>query len=288
MKTVSLFALIATLTLSGISAWGQSVKGVVKDAAGSPLRGVMVSAIDLALEKSISVLSVADGTFTIDGLASKAYDIRVRFIGLEDNTLPGITAGAPNATSLTLDMEPVADINLQRPADNLLGLLKFDTIADKENFKMFCTYCHQVGTLGFRSPEEPIDWKTMVARMDGFGGLFKHTQDSIVGRLHAAYSDEAIANWPSYAGPPDPEDVVLSSRITEWDLGRQDNSTVHDIELGSDGKIYAVDMSNDSVLVLDPETGERTEHIIPGGIQEDASNARKGPHSIEADANGDM
>jgi streptogramin lyase len=288
MKTVRLFALIASLTLSGISAWGESVKGVVKDASGSPLRGVMISAIDLALEKSVSVLSAADGTFAIDGLASKAYDIRARFISLEDNTLPGITAGTSHAVSLAFSMEPAVDINLQRPADNLLGLLKFDSIADKENFKMFCTYCHQVGTLGFRSPEEPIDWNTMVTRMDGFGGLFKHTQDSIVGRLLAAYSDAAIENWPPYAGPPDPEDVVLSSRITEWDLGRQDNSTVHDIELGPDGKIYAVDMSNDSVLVLDPITGERTEHIIPGGIQEDASNTRRGPHSIEADAKGDM
>ncbi len=94
MKKVGLFSFAAALVLGGVGAWSESVTGVVKDASGTPLRGVMVSAIDEdfhgGFRKSISVLSAADGTFTIDGLASKAFNIRGRFIGLEDNTLDGI------------------------------------------------------------------------------------------------------------------------------------------------------------------------------------------------------
>jgi len=293
MKRLSMFGLAATLVCSSVGAWGESVSGVVKDASGSPLRGVMVSAITDNFEKSISVLSAADGTFTIDGLSAKAYDIRGRFIGLEDNTLTGITAGSSKSKSVTLSMDPTKDINLQRPADNLLSLLKFDNIKDKANFKMFCAYCHQVGTIGFRSPEEPVDWETMVTRMDGFGGLYKHSQESIVPRLLTAYSDEAVKSWPEYT-PPIPEDSVLASRVTEWDVGIPKSfvgprgsdpeeygggnaSFMHDLELGPDGLIYGVDGPNASIVTLDPKTDKLTWYRIDVGA-----------HSIEPDADGNM
>lgn len=295
LKRLSLSAVAAALVLSSVSARGESVMGVVQDASGSPLRGVMVSAIDPEKRKSVSVLSAADGTFTIDGLSSKTYDIRGRFIGLEDNTIEGIAAGSSDSASLTLNMNPAKDINLQRPGDNLLSLLKFDNITDKENFKMACVGCHQVGTLGFRSPDEPVDWITMVTRMDGFGGLNKHLKETIVTRLLDAYSVEAEENWPAYS-PAEPEDSVLVSRITEWDVGQpEDNNCLHDVGLGKDGAVYAVDQLRDVMFELDTKTGERTEHKIPGGIHRsgssgdtEGSNYKRGPHSVEADADGNM
>ena len=39
----------------------------------------------------------------------------------------------------------------QRPADSAFGMLKFDSSRDKLNFKMYCAYCHQIGTVGFRT-----------------------------------------------------------------------------------------------------------------------------------------
>jgi streptogramin lyase len=293
MKRFCRFGLAATLMCSGVGAWGETVSGVVKDASGAPLRGVMVSAIKGDFDMSVSVLSQKDGTFTIDDLAPNSYSIRARYIGLEDNTIKNITAGSAQSASVAFSMEPARDINLQRPADNLLSLLKFESIKDKENFKMMCAYCHQVGTLGFRSPEEPVDWETMVIRMGGFGGLYKHTQETIVTRLLAAYSDEAVKNWPEYT-PPVPEDSVLASRITEWDAGipkrfvgphgsdpeKHDDgreSWIHDLELGPDGLIYGVDNSNRSIVTLDPKTDELTWHRI--GV---------GAHSIEPDADGNM
>lgn len=299
MKNAGLFGIAAALVFSGVGAWGESVAGVVKDASGSPLRGVMVSAIDKKMRNSVTVLSAADGTFKIDGLFPKTYDIRGRFIGLEDNTLKGITAGSSNSTSLALNMEPAKDINLQRPADNLLSLVKFEKVADKENFKMACAGCHQVGTLEFRAPEEPVDWETMIIRMDGFGALFKHLQESIVTRLLDAYSEKAMEDWPPYTAPV-PEDSVLASRITEWDVGYRDVSTVHDLEVGKDGLIYAVDQSNDCIYILDPKTGVNEEYVIPNSRalprtdpqqldpHRDTTRYHPGPHSIEADADGNM
>ena len=145
----------------------------------------------------------------------------------------------------------------QRPADNLFGLMKFDNDDDKENFKMSCGYCHQIGTAGFRSPEEPVDWETMITRMDGFGGLYKHTQETIVNRIVNTYSPAAMKEWPAFVPPPAPKGAATKATITEWDIGRQDACMIHDLELGKDGKVYAVDMTNDAIYSLDPATGER-------------------------------
>jgi streptogramin lyase len=303
MKRLSLFGIAVALVCSCGGAWGESVSGVVKDASGTPLRGVMVTAIKDNFKKTVSVLSQADGTFTIDGLSAMDYDIRARYIGLEDNTITGITAGS--SKSVTLSMEPVENIDLQRPADNLLSLLKFDSDKDKANFKMFCTYCHQVGSIGFRSPEEPVDWETMVTRMDGYGGLYKHSQETIVPRLLAAYSDEAMKSWPEYTGPPAPEDSVLAVRITEWDVGKRGKTVgplgndsslyrepggtfMHDMELGRNGLVYGVDGANDAVVEFNPETEELIWYVMPGYATVDQSKPRSAIHSIEAGPKGNM
>ena len=38
-------------------------------------------------------------------------------------------------------------------------------------------------------------------------------------------------------------------------MGEQYKVTIHDIELGSDGLVYGVDMSQNACVTLDPETG---------------------------------
>ena len=83
-------------------------------------------------------------------------------------------------------------------------MLKFDNVRDRLNFKMMCAYCHQIGTRGFRAPEQPVDWDTMIRRMDGFGGLYPHTKETIVQRIIDTYKDNAVNNWPPYEPPPAP------------------------------------------------------------------------------------
>ena len=79
------------------------------------------------------------------------------------------------------------ELEAQRPASSAFSMLHFDDPRDRMNFKMMCSYCHQVGSLGFRTPEKPVDWETMIRRMDGFGGLYPHTKDTIVQRLMDTY-----------------------------------------------------------------------------------------------------
>lgn len=268
--------------------WAAQIGGVVTDAEGRPMRGVIVTAIDHDLEKRISVFSSREGLFAIDRLDARVYDVRARIIGMEDEFIREVHADSEAAIDLKLSMKPAEDLDEQRLGNNLLSQLKFDNMRDKLNFKMNCTYCHQVGTAGFRTPEQPVDWEVMITRMSGYGGLYEHTRETLVDRLLETYSDEAMKSWPRYVPPPAPDGEVLRARITEWDMGVQDSTNAHDLEIGKDGLVYVVDMDNDSLISLDPKTGERNTYRVPGGSYTGRANRAMGPHSIEADAEGNM
>jgi streptogramin lyase len=279
--------LLAALALS-LPAGAAGISGKVVDASGKPMEGVTVSAFDPEREMSVSVFSQADGSFAIDGLRDATFNVRGRLIGDVDTWQENVKAGAKG---LKIAMKPAQGeaLDQQRTGDNLFGLMKWEDEKDKANFKMSCGYCHQIGTVGFRSPEEPVDWETMITRMDGFGGLYKHSQDTIVQRLINTYTDEAMQEWPEFVPPPAPEGAETKAKITEWDVGRQDACMIHDLELGSDGKVYAVDMTNDAIYSLDPETGAREVISFPGGKDpNEDTNPRLGPHSIERDQDGNM
>ena len=263
-----------------------SFAGTVVDENSKPVRGATVTVFDDEEDRSISVFSREDGSFRIDQLpADREYEVRARLIGLEDTF---VEPKAPS-DSMKLVMAPARDLNAQRPAHDLLSMLEFDKQEDALNFKMMCTYCHQVGTLGFRSPEEPVDWEVMITRMDGFRGLYTHTQADLVDRLITTYGRDAEKEWPAYQPPPAPAGPALDVEITEWQMGLEDRASIHDLEVGLDGRIYTVDMGNDAVHRLDLDTGERETYSIPGGkVFGDSNSPIKGPHSIEMAANGDM
>ena len=280
------------LAVAGVAspAWAGNmgvIKGVVKNASGKALGGVMVSAFDPAKEVSVTVFSQPDGSFVVDGLEAKSHNVRVRLIGLEDAWQENVAVGAAD---VAFKMDPAKDLSAQRPANDLFSFVKFEDPKDRANFKMMCTYCHQVGTIGFRTPEEPVDWQTMVSRMDGFGGLYKHTQATIVDRLLAAYSPEAQKSWPEYVPPPAPSGKALEAVVTEWDGGKQDGCMIHDLEIGKDNNlVYTCDMINDCIYELNVETGVRTVYGVPGGKDpESTATPRKGPHSIECAPDGNM
>jgi len=278
MKIAAMFlALLVSATFSN----AKTISGKVTNAKGKVMEGVMVSAFtkDFDKIKTISVFSQSDGAFAIDGLRNRKYWVRARLMGQLDEWQKEVDAGA---TGLSFAMKPAKgkDLENQRTANSGFGMLKWDSMKDKDNYKMMCSYCHQTGSKGWRSPELPVDWNTMITRMDGFGGLYKHTQQTLVKRLVATYSDEAVAKWSPFVPPPAPKGIETKAKITEWDMGNKFKVMVHDIELGPDGLVYAVDMHRNAAVSLDPKTGERKVYRFPGKY--------RGPHSIELGNDGNM
>ena len=280
MKTAICSAVMTAFVLaSALDAPAETIRGTVVDQSGKAVAGVMVSAFDEGHRKWVSTFSQADGSYQIDGLRDVDHTVRARLMGQLDEWLEDVEG---SATRLTITMQPATGLDLedQRPANSAFGMLKFDNARDKQNFKMFCTYCHQVGTIGFRTPEKPVDWETMLRRMDGFGGLYPHTQKTIVQRLINTYKDDAIKKWPTFVPPPAPTGTAAQARITTWEIGKRIEGSFHDLELGPDGLVYAVNISKHRVVTLDPRTGEQRRYPLPQGSY--------APHSIELGNDGHM
>jgi streptogramin lyase len=278
-RTVEATAIAFALCVLTTHLDAATINGKVVDTSGKPLEGVTVSAFDEARDQSISVFSQADGSFKIDGLRDVTFNLRARLMGQQDEWQEDVQSGT---TRISFAMKPAEgeDLEDQRTANSGFSMLKWDNHKDKENYKMMCTYCHQSGSRGWRTPERPVDWETMIRRMDGFGGLYKHTQQSLVKRLVATYSPEAVAKWPAFVPPAAPKGLATRVKITEWDMGQQFKVMIHDLELGPDGLVYAVDMSQNAIVTLDPATGERELYRFPGRY--------RGPHSIELGNDGHM
>jgi len=271
------FALALLLSSGPVNA--ETIRGKVVDQAGKPIEGAMVSAIDDEHRKWTSVFTQKDGSFEISGLRKVDHNIRTRLMGLADEWNSDV---APNTNELVIETRPAQgeELELQRPASSAFSMLKFDDPRDRMNFKMMCSYCHQVGSLGFRTPEKPVDWETMIRRMDGFGGLYPHTQNTIVQRLMDTYKDDAVKAWPAFQPPPPPTGAAAAATITMWELDEPLKGSFHDLELGPDGNVYAVNISQHRLLVLDPRTGEQRAQQYPRGAY--------GPHSIETANDGSM
>ncbi|MDB4614599.1 carboxypeptidase regulatory-like domain-containing protein [bacterium] len=257
----------------------ETIRGKVVDQSDQPVEGVMVSAIDDGHRKWTSVFTDADGSFTIEGLRNVKHNVRTRLMGLADEWVSDVAA---NNDDLQIKTRPADDeeLELQRPASSAFSMLKFDDERDRLNFKMNCSYCHQIGTVGFRTPEQPVDWETMIRRMDGFGGLYPHTQETIIDRLRATYTEDAVKKWPKFVPPAAPTGTAAAATITMWEMDEPLKGSFHDLELGQDGKVYAVNISTARLIVLDPKTGKQTAFKYPRGSY--------GPHSIEPANDGSL
>ena len=147
-----LLAILATATCLQAGETG-TLTGKVTDASGSPMRGALVSAFDGDQDKSITVLTDEKGQFVLDQLEPKMYDLRARRIGFEDTFIDAVDVAAGDQNeALSFEMEVTDDINFQRVGASLFGELTFDSEEERMSFKMSCTYCHQIGTAGFRAP----------------------------------------------------------------------------------------------------------------------------------------
>jgi putative heme-binding domain-containing protein len=267
------------LLLSSGPVDAETIRGKVVDQSGKPIEGVMVSAIDAEHRKWTSVFTQKNGSFAISGLRNVDHNIRTRLMGLTDEWSSGVAAGTHD---MVVHTRPAVgdELELQRPASSAFSMLAFDNPRDKLNFKMNCSYCHQVGTVGFRTPEKPVDWETMLRRMDGFGGLYQHTQDTIIGRLMNTYKDDAVYNWPTFVPPPAPTGLATTATITMWEMDKPLQGSFHDLEIGRDGLVYAVNISKRRMIALNPTSGKQTAIDFPPHVH--------APHSIETANDGSL
>jgi streptogramin lyase len=305
---------LATLALqlaiaSAHAAPAIAASGSVRDAAGAPIPGAMVSFLMGDPLRVTTVFTDDAGEFAATSVdAGESVIVRVRRIGYRDVREPvALRAGEPLAFTLAAETDPAAAAE-QLPANHWFALVleKFDDAAQREEFVRQCTYCHQQGSAATRVPREDWQWEKVLALMARLGGTLSPEVRAQVPKLFREAYDPKTAvprltaklGTPAFAPPPPAE--VRRAVVDEWELGIR-ASMQHDLAVHPDGRVYSVDMLQDVLYRLDPASGAVDAFKLPddgvplGGVfaGEDAptipnASAHVGPHSLQMGPDGSV
>jgi len=312
----SLAITLAGTSLAGVSMAGaEELGGVVVGASAEPVVGAMVT-LRRSGERSrgdlweTTVFTDDAGQFTFAGIPVRdRMELRVRRIGWQELV---VEDGWPGKQKLQLvvsrETNPEA-VAQQLPADRWFALLyrKVSKPGLQENLARRCLYCHQQGSLRTRLPRDEASWSAVLDRMAAFGAALEpELREQLPGLLVSAYDPRTAvpaltADMMSsdFAPPVPPE--VRRAVIDEWELGGRE-SMQHDIVVHPDGRVYSVDLQQDMLYSIDPESadGDRKKYRIPhpdgfgigGALAGPADplppgfNAYVAPHSLQVDREG--
>jgi len=296
-------ALVLACVLRGTAAAGAApLAGVVRDDGGAPVAGALVTARDPARGRETTVYSAADGRFVVPLAARALHHVRARRPGWRDRTVvvePG--AAAPIEIVLAREADP-RELAWQLPANRWLAhaVRYLPDDAAREEFVRQCTYCHQQGAWATRAQRDPEEWRKILALMARMGAvLTTKTRTALPAALNQAFDERtyAPALGERFAPPPPPDEVARGAVITEWEVGNV-GSMQHDLVVHPDGRVYAVDTTQDKLYRLDPATDERKTFDIPrgdsplGGVfvgtQPVNSDAHVAPHSLQVAPDGSL
>lgn len=281
MKTILIFFVIA----GSLSA--QTIPGVVKDEAGRPVAGAVVTVFAQGGTIQESCYSDARGSCSIESSLPGPLVVRARRPGYLD-----ATAG-PGETLVLRPADAAARSN-SLPASAHAASIDWKNAEHKANFVSQCHYCHQIGNALTRAPKDEGTWGLTIERMEGYGALITPSDVSeFRTTLAKSFSGQPVMDRQNRSVDPD----TLPARITEWQLGEPD-SFMHDAELHPNGRIYAVDMSKDKIYELDRIANTIRAYDLPGsdlplgGMFSGAFRplgtfaAHHGPHSIQTGPDG--
>jgi streptogramin lyase/mono/diheme cytochrome c family protein len=253
-------------------------KGLVKNARGEPIEGIMVQLISDATAIRTTVVSHADGRYEFPQVAPGSYTLRVakpkEFYpwskekvaikgadALEDITLLRVTAGE--------FLPPFPEIAAQLTGSEWLQNLP-GTGEDKKTLTVYCNFCHEYQQI-FRNRYDDAGWSKIVFRMThGAGSTLINIRSP--GRLPPA--DEArFAHWlatargpaakdPNFVVQPRPQGRQTRVVITEYELPRLDISA-HDTSGDAQGRVWYSTHRSSYVGRLDSANGHVDEYHVP-------------------------
>lgn len=304
-------ALILPVALAPALASATDLEGHVRDAAGLPIPGAMVTARSGDPLHERTVFSDDAGAYRLPDLpAATDVRVRVRRIGWTDLVVDPLRTASgtdtPRDFVLQRENDP-AELAAQLPANHWYALLlaRLDDARDREQLKRQCTYCHQQGSLQTRVRRSPEEWQKVLALMARMGGTLDADLRARIPELMTAAYDPATAvpaltarmHERDFVPPPSAD--ARRAIVDEWELGGR-ASMQHDLAVHPDGRVYSVDMMQDRLFRLDPGVpgGKRESFPIPdaglplGGDFGSASvlppnaNAHVGPHSLQVAPDG--
>jgi streptogramin lyase len=203
-----------------------------------------------------------DGQLNVTYPEPGSVNLRVRVPGYKDLQQAAVASDA----NLTLTLEPetdVAALAAQQPANAWFAALDFG--GDEELKKTAleqCGFCHQQGSFFMRRERSTEEWQQVLERMIGYGARpASELQPKLIETFQKGYTD--LRNHPEKVLQAKAWEAQLAdSTITEWPIG-DPFSQMHDLLIGSNGKIYVGDNLQDRLWEIDPKTGQTLVYKTP-------------------------
>lgn len=274
------------------------ISGTVSDATGRPVAGTMVSARHIERRQTTTVFSDASGAYVLQGLDPGNYELRARQIGFDDVRRAPLVLQETLRQDLALAAVPWQQWIHQLPASEWFRHVKFSDPALRGEFAVQCAMCHQQGSILTRLERPDAQWQDIFDKMAQMGAIVtERLRAEAAATLNAGYA-RAARTAPALPAPV--TGAAARATIREWDVGLP-TSMLHDVGLGPDGRVYAVDWIMDKLFRLDPTSAARAGFDVPragtepGGAMR--SFARRGqqyfhfvphvaPHSLQTGPDG--
>ncbi len=279
----AIFFALCFSVVNAVAAGDDYIRGRVLNAAGKTEAGVWVIAEtdDLATKYRKIVVTNDAGEFLVPELPKARFRLWVRGYGLLDSAPANVARGQ----SLDITVRRAPDARAAAavyPASQWLSLLalpaseQFEArdepyesdIAWTHQFKLNCILCHQLGSAITRLPSaEAFDHGLLKA-----GGMNYFAAQLGRQRLLDTLSawGKRIREGAAPSAPQRPMGVARNFVITQWEWG--DHYTYAHDEVATDkrdpsvnagGPVYGVDIANDYLLILDPNTHHARRVRVP-------------------------
>lgn len=256
---------ILALMLAGVAApaGAATVSGTVRDGAGAPIAGALLTLSGSDGLFSETVYSDARGRFELRTRQGGALSLRARRAYFADAVRPvqvGDGEGAEVEVEFALRaLETPAAISESLPASAHYARIAFEDPAERPWFQVDCLTCHQLGNAYTRAPRPTQRWHAIAERMLGFYGLQDRAWiERYAARLEQAFDGTAVTARVEVR--PDPR--AHGARILEWKLPA--GVIAHDVEYHPpSARFYTVDQGNDRIYITDPITNLTEQFVIP-------------------------
>ncbi len=274
------------------------IEGQLQTEKGEAIAGAIVTLFHPERQQSVSVYTDAFGHYRLTTDMQGDVVLRARAPRFADHTR-NLTLKADESRRLSLTVQAQEDpdaLSKALTASAHAAQLEFADHDDEAAFRSQCHFCHQIGNELTRRPRSEDEWQAVMDRMQSYGVLITADNEAAFRQtLTAAFDGKSISVLQSYDVSPE----LSQARYQEWQIGNA-ASYIHDVEAGRDGKLYGVDMGNDLMFIVDPDSGNRETIPFPpsdlplggmfaGGIAPLGTfNARHGPHSIQEGPDGKM
>jgi len=294
----TLSAVFLMVVCSMPSAQSAQLSGTISTTDMRPIAGAIITIFDVSGLNSESVYSDTFGAFSINTSFSGKVNVRARTPYFADKT-HAVDLQTIGNNTLNIHIQKLEDpkaLSQMQTASAFASKLKFGDKHDARAFRSQCHFCHQIGNEITRKVRTEEEWEEVIDRMQSYGSVITSSNEKAFKEtLHQSFNGEPIKAIQTWDVSPE----LYTAVFKEWSVGNA-GSYIHDVEVGDDGKLYGVDMGNDKIYTVNPNTGQQEAIDFPesklaigglfsGGIAPLGTfNAKHGPHSLQAGPQGKL